>query len=115
VNSASTTARVELAARLCGLPDSLLPAQTPKIQPSSEADLVRLRALLVCPACRGRLDWGDREIRCASCGAVYEVVDEIPVLRAETETGDTAHKEQQSAFFDAADPEFETTRPHGTP
>lgn len=74
----------------------------------------RLRLLLVCPACRGELDWGDDEARCTACGATYEVADGIPLLRIGA-AGDDEHKEQQAAFFDDADPEFETTRPHGTP
>ena len=73
-----------------------------------------LRSLLVCPACHGGLDWGEREIRCTVCGATYELADGIPVLRGGRD-GDDAHKEQQASFFDAADPEFEITRPHGTP
>jgi len=49
------------------------------------------------------------------CGATYELADGIPLLRPGGRAGDGAHKEQQAAFFDAADPEFEITRPHGTP
>ena len=75
----------------------------------------RLRSLLVCPACRGGLDWGERNVRCTGCGETYELADGIPLLRVGGRAGDDAHKEQQAAFFDAADPEFEITRPHGTP
>jgi SAM-dependent methyltransferase len=75
----------------------------------------RLRALLVCPACHGALDWGDRDVRCNSCGATYDLADGIPLLLLGSGDGDDAHKEQQAAFFDAADPEFEIMRPHGTP
>ena len=75
----------------------------------------RLRSLLVCPACRGGLDWGERNVRCTGCGETYELADGIPVLRVGGRAGGDAHKEQQAAFFDAADPEFEITRPHGTP
>ena len=46
---------------------------------------------------------------------MYELADGIPLLISGGRTGTDAHKEQQAAFFDAADPEFETTRPHGTP
>jgi SAM-dependent methyltransferase/uncharacterized protein YbaR (Trm112 family) len=81
----------------------------------SEAVLSRLRSLLVCPACGGELDWGDREVCCVGCGAAYEMTDGIPLLRVESRGGDDAHKEQQAAFFDGADHEFEITRPHGTP
>jgi SAM-dependent methyltransferase len=71
----------------------------------------RLRDLLACPSCRGELDWGATEARCAGCGAAYRVEEGIPVLLA----GDDPLKAQQAAFFDAEDPEFELSRPHGTP
>lgn len=75
--------------------------------------LIDLRSLLVCPACRGGLDWGD-DVRCTGCGATYELADGVPVLRVE-QAGDAEHNRQQAAFFDEADPEFEISRPHGTP
>ncbi len=77
-------------------------------------DLSRLRPLLACPACRGGLEWQPQQLRCGECGAEYELRDGIPVLRPPG-AGDTSHKEQQEHFFDEADPEFEVTRPHGTP
>jgi len=80
-----------------------------------EQAAVRLRSLLVCPACRGGLDWGDASVRCTGCGTAYELADGIPLLVTGGGAGRDAHKEQQAAFFDAADPEFEITRPHGTP
>jgi len=83
--------------------------------PGAETFVARLRSLLVCPACRGGLDWGGRDVRCTGCGATYELADGIPLLRIGGRAGDDAHKKQQAAFFDAADPEFEITRPHGTP
>jgi SAM-dependent methyltransferase len=74
-----------------------------------------LPELLVCPACRSVLEWQEHEARCTGCGAVYEVADGIPVLRpAESDDAD-GQKDVQAAFFDEADPEFEVTRPHGTP
>jgi SAM-dependent methyltransferase len=85
------------------------------VGPEPEPSVARLRSLLVCPACRGELDWRDREVRCTGCGATYEVADGIPVLRIQGQAADDAHKEQQAAFFDEADPEFEITRPHDTP
>ncbi len=45
---------------------------------------------------------------------MYEVRDGIPVLLPPN-AGESAHKEQQASFFDEADPEFEISRPHGTP
>jgi len=80
-----------------------------------ETSVARIRSLLVCPACRGQLDWGDLDVRCTGCSATYEVADGIPVLRIQGQVADDAHKEQQAAFFDEADPEFEITRPHDTP
>jgi len=73
-----------------------------------------LRALLVCPVCRGELEWEEGQTRCNGCGALFEVRDGIPILRPADSSAD-AHKEQQESFFDAADDEFEITRPHGTP
>jgi len=45
---------------------------------------------------------------------VYEIADGIPILRT-VEYGPNAQKDVQASFFDDADPEFEVTRPHGTP
>ena len=84
-------------------------------EPRSATFADRLRSLLVCPACRGGLNWGDRDVRCTACGATYELVDGIPLLRPEGGAGNDEHADQQAAFFDDADPEFEITRPHGTP
>jgi uncharacterized protein YbaR (Trm112 family) len=71
-----------------------------------------LLKLLVCPACRSDLEWQAEDARCTGCGAAYEIADGIPVLRPpETDT----QKDEQASFFDEADPEFEVTRPHGTP
>ncbi|HJQ75025.1 MAG TPA: methyltransferase domain-containing protein [Gaiellaceae bacterium] len=68
--------------------------------------------LLVCPVCRSDLEWRAEAARCTACGATYEIADGIPVLRP----GQTdAQKDDQAIFFDEADPEFEVTRPHGTP
>jgi SAM-dependent methyltransferase len=74
-----------------------------------------LPELLVCPACRSVLEWQAHEARCTGCGAVYEVADGIPVLRPGESDDADGQKDVQAAFFDEADPEFEVTRPHGTP
>jgi len=72
-----------------------------------------LSELLVCPACRNDLEWEAGAVRCKGCGTVYEIVEGIPVLRpAESAEG---QKDVQAAYFDDAEPEFELTRPHGTP
>jgi SAM-dependent methyltransferase len=76
---------------------------------------VDLLSLLVCPTCRGDLDWEPEEARCAGCGAVYEIADGIAVLRPAQPDTEESQKDEQASFFDEADPEFEVTRPHGTP
>ena len=81
---------------------------------AAPSDLDDLRALLACPACRGELEWEPERIRCSACAAEYELRDGIPVLRPPA-PDENRHKEQQESFFDAADAEFEVTRPHGTP
>jgi SAM-dependent methyltransferase len=70
-----------------------------------------LRELAVCPVCGGPLAWALETIGCLGCEQEYPVVDGVPVLVPNLD----AHKKQQSRFFDDADPEFEITRPHGTP
>ncbi|HEU5216878.1 MAG TPA: methyltransferase domain-containing protein [Gaiellaceae bacterium] len=74
-----------------------------------------LRSLLVCPVCRGGLEWQAQEARCTGCGAVYGIADGIPVLRRTEPAAAGEQKDVQASFFDEADPEFEVTRPHGTP
>jgi SAM-dependent methyltransferase/uncharacterized protein YbaR (Trm112 family) len=74
-----------------------------------------LSELLVCPACRSDLEWQPEEARCTGCGAVYEIVEGIPVLRPAESDGAASPKDVQASFFDEADPEFEVTRPHETP
>ncbi len=73
-----------------------------------------LSELLVCPVCRHDLEWRTESLRCTGCGAVYEIADGIPVLRTARDGAD-AQKTLQATYFDEADPEFEVTRPHGTP
>jgi len=74
-----------------------------------------LSELLVCPSCRSELEWRAEEARCTGCGAGYEIADGIPVLRPAESEDASAQKNVQASFFDEADPEFEVTRPHGTP
>jgi SAM-dependent methyltransferase len=74
-----------------------------------------LLQLLVCPQCRSDLEWQGDVTRCTGCDAAYEITDGIAVLRAVAEDRENAQKEFQASFFDEADPEFEVSRPHGTP
>ena len=74
-----------------------------------------LQQLLVCPRCRSDLQWLVESARCTSCGAIYEIADGIPVLRPAQSDGSAGQKDAQATFFDEADPEFEVSRPHGTP
>ncbi len=95
-----------------------------------DVEILRLRDLLVCPACHSRLSWADSDATCESCDVRYPVEDGVLVLIADRalaghdelehehglgHAGD-AHKGRQAAHFDremAAD--FEMTRPHGAP
>ena len=42
----------------------------------------RALAMLVCPVCRGSLDWSADTVACRGCGRRYPVRDGIPVLIA---------------------------------
>jgi uncharacterized protein len=48
----------------------------------------RLIAILVCPACRGkiRVQEAEQGIECEGCGRVYPVRDGIPVMLVEEAT-----------------------------
>jgi uncharacterized protein YbaR (Trm112 family) len=82
-----------------------------------------LEGVLVCPLCKGSLRREGTELTCNSCGHRYSIRDGIPILLADpaaSEHDELAHsahhgKEQQAAFFDARDEEFEVNRPHQTP
>jgi len=59
------------------------------MQPDSTAPAIpwtldtELRALLVCPACRGELTDLSEGLHCPACALLYPVVDDIPQLIAE--------------------------------
>lgn len=74
-----------------------------------------LSELLVCPACRSGLAWQPETVRCTGCGTGYPIADGIPVLRDEASNDAERQKDVQAEYFDEADPEFEVSRPHGTP
>lgn len=86
---------------------------------------VQVTDLLVCPACFGHLTWSDIVLTCDDCGRRFPIDDGIPVLvaghgaieerDADSASDDDDYKAQQARFFDEEDPEFEITRPHGTP
>jgi SAM-dependent methyltransferase/uncharacterized protein YbaR (Trm112 family) len=82
---------------------------------SAETAAALLFGLLVCPACRSHLEWRTEEVRCTGCDAVYGIVDGIPVLRQTETDGGDGQKNVQASFFDEVDPEFEVSRPHGSP
>jgi SAM-dependent methyltransferase len=46
---------------------------------------------------------------------MFPVLEGIPVLRRTDPSESDAQKDVQASFFDEADPEFELSRPHGTP
>lgn len=73
-----------------------------------------LLSLLVCPVCRGELTWTSEDAHCHCCGQAYPVVDGIPVLLPPGVESDV-HKQAQAEFFDHEDPEWEISRPHGSP
>lgn len=58
------------------------------------------------------LIWTDVAATGVSSGEQYRIVDGIPVL---VPPSDDAHKTHQADFYDDEDPEYEITRPHGTP
>lgn len=107
----TATDHLRRAAWLCGLDGAEL-ADEDGHRADAEPDTSLLAKLLVCPRCRCDLEWGEREIRCTACGAVYENADGVPVLLPGSRE---AQKDEQASYFDEADPEFEITRPHGTP
>lgn len=79
----------------------------------------QLLQLLVCPACRdgsgldGDATAAEGRLTCTACAASYEVRDGIPIMLP---PDSSEQKMRQAEFFDAeAEPEFEVTRPHGTP
>ncbi len=39
-----------------------------------------LREIVVCPVCKGRVEWEKVQIRCGHCNAVYPIIDGIPRL-----------------------------------
>lgn len=105
---------------------------TPLVQRADDSS--ELRALLVCPGCRGELSWTDEWAQCAACGQRFPIVDGVPVLLLDRSAAEhdeldhshgaahahprdePTHKERQMAHFDRSEAaEFETTRPHGTP
>ncbi|MBA2372272.1 MAG: methyltransferase domain-containing protein [Chloroflexi bacterium] len=73
--------------------------------------MTEARDILACAICRASLSWSGEQAQCRGCRAIYPIVDGIPVLAPDRD----AHKDEQARFFDAAEAEFEITRPHGTP
>jgi SAM-dependent methyltransferase/glycosyltransferase involved in cell wall biosynthesis len=90
-------------------------------RPVLDAAATDIRALLVCPTCRGDLTWRRTRARCADCNLSYPVIDGIPVLVGATNLRDIHqdeidHNVEQATHFDRPrSEEFETVRPRGTP
>lgn len=70
-------------------------------------------AAVVCPSCHAPLDWSDAAATCSSCGARYDVIEGIPILRPLDV--DPSVAEQAQWFDEAVDKEFEIERPRGMP
>jgi uncharacterized protein YbaR (Trm112 family) len=51
--------------------------------PDFEADFLRIREQLACPACYGDLRLDTAQLVCVQCGRVFPIVDGIPELIAE--------------------------------
>ncbi len=49
-------------------------------------DYQRIQDLLICPACRGELTFGDQEITCATCKQAYPLHESIPLFALFTDT-----------------------------
>ncbi len=89
-------------------------------KPLAPPDFLRL---LVCPACRGSLEWSPEHLCCNACTRAYPITDGIPVLLLDGAAAEHDelehhhdHKHRQAAFFDREEAaEFEITRPHGAP
>ncbi len=88
------------------------------------------QAELVCPICRGQLDWQADGVRCTRCETGFGIVEGTPVLVAEradvdhdeldhlagSRDGADSHKATQASWFDrGAMAEFEIERPFGSP
>ena len=113
-NVAATNNHLRRAAWLCGLDEASLAAANDGGD-SRGGDTDSLLQLLVCPACRRDLEWHVQEARCTGCDAAFPVLDGIPVLRRTEADESDAQKDVQASFFNEADPEFELSRPHGSP
>lgn len=81
-----------------------------------------VKALLVCPSCRGSLGWAPSHCWCHLCGNMFRVIDDIPVLLRDEAKADhdhiheehnLQHKNAQATYFDTqAAEEFEIERPN---
>lgn len=89
---------------------------------SGEGALLSTRALgelsgLASPCCRSYVTWSSADGRCTACSGEYTITDGVPILvAADTpDSGSRAHKEEQAAYFDKVEAEWEITRPIGAP
>jgi uncharacterized protein YbaR (Trm112 family) len=58
-----------------------------EMDPESDSDI--WKQWLVCPVCKGGLEWRVETVACTACGRVYPVEDGIPVLLRERATRTT--------------------------
>jgi SAM-dependent methyltransferase len=74
--------------------------------------------LLLCPRCRQPVVKLRDALQCSGCGAVHDVVDDIPVFvgrDGDAFEHDKSSRRQREYFDRDDDAAFEVTRPHGTP
>ena len=57
-----------------------------------------MRDELVCPVCRGDLEWGSRDARCHGCGSDYPTESAVPVLLPPDERPDDSWREATSGL-----------------
>lgn len=75
-----------------------------------------LRGLIRAPSTYEPLDWSDSHATGLQSAIRFAVESGIPVMvPPNKQAGAAIHKLHQAEFYDNEDPEFEITRPHGTP
>lgn len=70
-------------------------------------DIVDIKEILVCPICQSDIRWQEAQIRCTQCGAVYPLVDGIPLMLA----GSSEKEREASERFDAVAASYNSVFP----